>query len=193
MTNKWRHRKSFVGHSTSPLYLYNAPIRPACLSTVSHVVSMHKMAHRIVLSTNSFSSLPTSLLNVSTSFQQSNGRRSCILKHVTTSSLALFRSASTCSSFFLCSSLDLSCSISFVTLVLLMSCCLFFSARVDEDEVASTSFSVSEVSDWGCSSPERVSLNFEKSCDPCSRSFSSSAVRRSWYCSSCAFERVASV
>lgn len=161
------------------------------LSTV-HVI-LHWIVHRIVLSTNSFSSLPTSFLNVSTSFQQSSGRRSFTLKHVTTASLALFRSASTCSSFFLCSSFALSCSISLVTLVLLMSCCFFFSARVDEDDVASASFSVKEDSDcWG-SSPERVSLNLENSCDPSSRSFSSSAVRRSWYCSSCAFERVASV
>lgn len=42
-------------------------------------------------------------------------------------------------------------------------------------------------------SPERVSLNLEKLSDPWSRSFSSSAVRRSWYWSSCAFDRVESV
>lgn len=150
-------------------------------------------AHRIVRSTNSFSNLPTSCLNVSTSFQQSSGRRSWVLRHVTTASLALFRSASTCSSFLRCSSLARSCSISFVTLVRLMSCWRFFSARVDDDEVASASFSTKEGSDcWGSSS-DSVSLNLEKSCVPCSRSFSSSAVRRSWYASSCAFERVASV
>ena len=189
----WRNRKTLMGHFYKPtLSVQNSNWPRSCgrsLSDCHHAW----IAHRIVLSTNSFSSLPTSLLNVSTSFQQSSGRRSCILKHVTTSSLALFRSASTCSSFFLCSSFALNCSISLVTLVLLMSCCFFFSARVEEDDVASASFSVKEGSDcWG-SSPESVSLNLENSCDPCSRSFSSSAVRRSWYCSSCAFERVASV
>jgi hypothetical protein len=54
----------------------------------------------MVFSTNSFSNRPTSFLNVSISFQQSSGRRSCVRRHATTASLALPTSASTCSSFF---------------------------------------------------------------------------------------------
>lgn len=153
---------------------------------------MCRCAYRIVLSTNSFSNLPTSFLKVSTSFQQSSGRRSFVRKHETRASLALPRSASTCSSFFLFSSFDRNCSISLVTLSLLMSRCLCFSSRVDWLEVASAILSTREGS-LGFGSSERVSLNLEKFWVSCARSFSSSAVRRSWYCSSCCLDRAESV
>jgi hypothetical protein len=151
------------------------------------------MTHRMVFCTNSFSRRPTSCLKVSTSFQQSSGRRSCVLRHETTASLALVTSASACSNFFLCSSLAFSCSISLVTLSRLMSFCLCFSARVELLDVASWIFSTSEGSSDCGASLERVSLNLEKFWVSCSRSFSSSAVRRSWYWSSCCLDRAESV
>jgi hypothetical protein len=95
--------------------------------------------HRIVLSTNSLSNLPTSPLNASISFQQSSGLRSFVLKHATTASFALPTCASTCSSFFLAASFARSCSTSFVTLSRLMSFWRCFSARVDLEDVASAS------------------------------------------------------
>jgi hypothetical protein len=119
-------------------------------------------AHRIVFSTNSFSNRPTSFLKVSISFQQSSGRRSFVLRHETTASLALPTSASTCSSFFLFASFSLSCSTSFFTLLLLISFCRCFSARVDLEDVASEIFSISDGSLDCSGSPERVSLNLEK-------------------------------
>ena len=149
--------------------------------------------HRMVFCTNSFSNRPTSCLKVSTSFQQSSGRRSWVLRHETTASFAFVTSASACSSFFLCSNLALSCSISLVTLSLLMSFCRCFSARVELLDVASWIFSTREGSSDCWLSPERVSLNLEKFCVSCSRSFSSSAVRRSWYWSSCCLDRAESV
>lgn len=169
-----------MGHFYKPTLSVQTLGRPSTLNHPCARMLSWLAAHRIVRSTNSFSNLPTSCLNVSTSFQQSSGRRSWVLRHVTTASLALFRSASTCSSFFLCSSLARSCSISFVTLVRLMSCWRFFSARVAEEDVASASLSANEGSACSGSSPDSVSLNLEKSCVACSRSFSSSAVRRSW-------------
>lgn len=151
------------------------------------------LAHRMVFSTKSFSNRPTSFLNVSISFQQSSGRRSCVLKHATTASFALPTSASTCSSFFLLASFCLSCSTSSVTLFRLISFCRCFSARVALEEVASEIFSTREGWLDSSDSPDRVSLYLVKFWASCSRSFSSSAVRRSWYWSSCCRDRVESV
>jgi hypothetical protein len=79
----------------------------------------------MVFSTNCFSSLATSLLNASLSAEQSKGRRSCALRHVIKSFLALSTAGSICSNFFRVSSLVLRFSISLETEVWLNSA--FFS------------------------------------------------------------------
>jgi hypothetical protein len=149
--------------------------------------------YRMVFSTNCFSNRPTSFLKVSISCQQSNGRRSFVLRQAITASFALPTSASTCSSFLRLANFALSCSTSSVTVFLVISFCRCFSARVALEDVASEIFSTSEGSLDCSGSPERVSLNLEKFWVSCSRSFSSSAVRRSWYWSSCCRDRVESV
>jgi hypothetical protein len=178
-------RKKDEGPRLHPPYLYRTLTKPSRRPWT--------LLHRMVFSTNSFSNRPTSFLNVSISFQQSSGRRSCVRRHATTASLALPTSASTCSSFFRLASFCLSCSTSSVTLFRLISFCRCFSARVALEDVASEIFSTRD--GWlGCSgSSESVSLYLEKFWASCWRSFSSSAVRRSWYWSSCCRDRVESV
>lgn len=149
--------------------------------------------HRIVLSTNSFSNRPTSLLKVSTSCQQSNGRLSLSLRQVMTSSFALFSAGSTCSNFFLASNFFFSASIFLVTTSRLMSFCLCFSASVAELEVASLSLSTNDGSEDSSGSFDTVSYRFVSFSASWVRSFSSSEVRRSWYCSSCCLALAESV
>jgi hypothetical protein len=167
------------------------------LDYTHHTISLQNghclQAHRIVFWTKSFSNRPTSFLNVSISCQQSSGRRSWVRRQATTASLALATSASTWSSFLRLASFWRSCSTSCLTLLLLMSFCRSFSASVALEDVASVIFSTSEGSLACSGSPDSVSLNLEKLADSWSRSFWSSAVRRSWYWSSCWRERVESV
>jgi len=75
-------------------------------------------SHSNILPRNPFSNLPTSFLNASTSFQQSNGLRSFTLKQVTTSCFAFSTALSpiTSSLSLLCCSFFLKTSISFCTL-----------------------------------------------------------------------------
>lgn len=87
-------------------------------------------------STNASSMRATSRLKASTSFQQSNGRRSCNRKQLTTSALAFSTPSSSTASFLLPSSLVRSCSISLMTESLdtsRLGCCRVCSRAVYEN------------------------------------------------------------
>lgn len=148
--------------------------------------------HRTVFSTNSLSNRPTSRLNVSTSFQQSSGRRSFVLKQVTTSSFAFSTAGSTCSSFFRASSFFFISTISFDTLLWLIFCLRCLSASAVDEVRASPIFSTSEGSSGAAGSSERVSETCESFAASWAWSFSSSDLTRAWIWSSRFFDRVES-
>ncbi len=150
-------------------------------------------------STNLFSNLPTSLLNPSTSSQQSNGLRSLSLKHFTSFPFALSTPSSpTTSSFgFLFSSFRFSASISFCTVCLprsLLSLLSLLKADWKPPEPVAK-FDWSRERAWEEGSVESGSEGAEGSCERRSESsFSwrvcsasrrlSSAVTRDWMWSS---------
>jgi hypothetical protein len=148
--------------------------------------------HRTVFSTNSLSNRPTSRLNISTSFQQSSGRRSFVLKQVTTSSFAFSTAGSTCSSFFRASSFFFISTISFDTLLWLIFCLRCLSASAVDEVRASPIFSTSEGSSGAAGSSERVSETCESFAASWAWSFSSSDLTRAWIWSSRFFDRVES-
>lgn len=148
--------------------------------------------HRTVFSTNSLSNRPTSRLNVSTSFQQSSGRRSFVLKQVATSSLAFSTAGSTCSSFFRASSFFFNSTISFDTLLWLIFCLRCLSASAVDEVRVSPIFSTSEGSSGAAGSSESASEICENFAASWAWSFSSSDFTRAWIWSSRFFDRVES-
>jgi hypothetical protein len=147
-------------------------------------------AYRTVRSTKALSSFPTSLLKASVSFQQSNGLRSFIRKHWTSSSFAFSTPGSADSNFFLRSNLAFSPAISFDTLPLLSSALRCFSA-------ASPVILSRREGDWSdegaesCSSDACSAIDLSFSASSAARR-SSSEVTRDWILYSRLAERVVS-
>jgi hypothetical protein len=131
----------------------------------------------MTLSTNPFSSLPTSFLNASTSFQQSSGRRSFSLRHLTTSPFAFSIASSTIPSFGRESNLlRREVMDSWTVLLVGVDCSVWVSSEGD-----------------GGSSDEICSSSSFSRRDSRSRSLSSSEATRDCMWSSSVFSRVESV
>lgn len=125
---------------------------------------VHLIAYRTVLSTNSLSKRPTSLLKASLACQQSSGLRSFSLKHCTNSAFTFSTAGSSDSSFFRFSNLAFSSAISLETLVWLRSALRCFSAA----SPVTLSRSVGDSSDDGddsesCETLSEISLSLSAS------------------------------
>jgi hypothetical protein len=128
------------------------------------------------LPTNSSSILLTSLLNASTSLQQSNGLRSFNLKHPTTASLALCTSFGKSFNFFRSPSFCFRTSIS---------------ERTDCVDVDVSDFKEDELEDEEISGEERRSFcNSARRRDSAAWILESSAATRCWMCRSRVLARV---
>lgn len=136
-------------------------------------------AYLTIFSTHTPSSLLTSFLKFSTSFQQSSGLLSFSLKHFTTSLFAFSTPSSSAVNFFLCSSFFLNSLTSFCTASLPRS------RSVSPADLLSFLVESSAAEILACSSSKSFDA---RSC----RRLSSSATR-AWMCNSRVFARVESV